>query len=158
MLESGPAKKLVITVNEADRWHGRSVTNALLELFRNRGLAGATVTRAIAGFTGHGAIRTVNLMDGAMPLPVRVEVVDTQEAVERVLPDVFDIVERHQVERDGAAAERLREQAFLTTIAEMGSRLMARELEPQPKKMPPKSFAIQIRSPRPSSSRTIQGG
>ena len=71
---------------------------------------------------------------------------------------VFDIVERHQVERDGAAAERLREQAFLTTIADMGSRLMARELEPAAKKMPKKNFAFQITFPSPSSSRTIQGG
>jgi len=98
MLKAGPAKKLIITVNEADRWHGRSVYNALLELFRHRGLAGATVSRAIAGFTGRGSIQTINLMDGAMPLPIRIEVVDTGEAIDRVLPDVYDIVERGLVE------------------------------------------------------------
>lgn len=98
MLKAGPAKKLIVTVNEADRWHGRSVYNALLELFRHRGLAGATVSRAIAGFTGRGAIQTINLMDGAMPLPVRIEVVDTPEAIDRVLADVYDIVERGLVE------------------------------------------------------------
>jgi len=98
MLKAGPAKKLIITVNEADRWHGRSVYNALLELFRHRGLAGATVSRAIAGFMGRGSIQTINLMDGAMPLPIRIEVVDTGEAIDRVLPDVYDIVERGLVE------------------------------------------------------------
>jgi hypothetical protein len=30
MLKPGPAKKLIVTVNETDRWHGRSVCNALL--------------------------------------------------------------------------------------------------------------------------------
>src|SRR5450759_2155041 len=98
MLKAGPAKKLIVTVNEADRWHGRNLYNALLELFRHRGLAGATVSRGIAGFTGRGAIQTINLMDGAMPLPVRIEVVDTPEAIDRVLADVYDMVERGLVE------------------------------------------------------------
>ncbi len=98
MLTSGPAKKLTITVNEADRWHGKAVHDALLELFQHKGLAGATVSRAIAGFTGRGAIRTVHLMDLAAQLPVRIEVVDTAAAIERVLPDVYDIVERGLVE------------------------------------------------------------
>ena len=98
MLHPGPAKKLIITVNEADRWRGQSVYNALLVLFRHRGLAGATVSRALAGFTGRGTIQTIDRMDGAMPLPVRIEVVDTPEAIERVLADVYDIVEKGLVE------------------------------------------------------------
>lgn len=98
MLQPGPAKKLVITVNESDRRHGTSVYNALLDLFRHKGLAGATVSRAIAGFTGRGAIRSVNVLDLSADLPVRIEVVDSAEAIERVLPDVYDIVERGLVE------------------------------------------------------------
>ncbi len=98
MLKPGPARKLIITVNEADRRHGKSVYNALLFLFRHKGLAGATVSRAIAGFAGHGAIQTVNLVDLGAELPVRIEVVDTPEAIDRVLPDVYDIVERGLVE------------------------------------------------------------
>lgn len=98
MLRPGPAKKLIVTVNEADRWHGRSVYNALLELFRHKGLAGATVSRGIAGFTGRGAIQSINILDLSAALPVRIEVVDSPEAIDRVLPDVFDIVERGLVE------------------------------------------------------------
>lgn len=98
MLTPGPARKLVVTVNESDRWHGRPVHNALLELFRRKGLAGATVSRGLAGFTGRGAIRTIDLVDAAQPLPVRIEVVDAPDAIERVLPDVYDIVERGLVE------------------------------------------------------------
>jgi PII-like signaling protein len=99
VLSPGPARKLVVTVNEADRWHGRSVYNALLELFRHKGLSGATVSRGIAGFTGRGAaIKTVSLVDLSASLPVRIEVVDTPEAIDRVLPDVYDMVERGLVE------------------------------------------------------------
>ena len=98
MLERGPAKRLIITVNEAARWHGRSVYNALLELFRHKGLAGATVSRGIAGFTGHGMIHTINIVDLSSDLPVRIEVVDSAEAIERVLPDVYDMVEKGLIE------------------------------------------------------------
>jgi PII-like signaling protein len=98
MLKSGPARKLIVTVSETDRWHGRPVYNVLLELFRHAGLAGATVSRGIAGFTGRGTIQTINVLDLSAALPVRIEVVDTPDAIDRVLPDVFDIVERGLVE------------------------------------------------------------
>lgn len=98
MLERGPAKRLIITINEASRWHGRSLYNALLELFQHKGLAGATVSRGIAGFTGRGAIHTINIVDLSTDLPVRIEIVDTPEAIDRVLSDVFDMVDKGLVE------------------------------------------------------------
>ncbi len=98
MLERGPAKRLIVTVNEAARWHGRSLYNALLELFQHKGLAGATVSRGIAGFTGHGAIHTINVVDLSSDLPVRIEIVDSAEAIDRVLADVYDMVEKGLVE------------------------------------------------------------
>ncbi|HUJ15655.1 MAG TPA: DUF190 domain-containing protein [Thermoanaerobaculia bacterium] len=98
MLKPGPARKLIITVNESARWHGRSVYNALLELFQHKGLAGATVSRGIAGFTGHGTIQTINILDLASSMPVRIEIVDNPEAIDRVLPDVYDIVDKGLVE------------------------------------------------------------
>ncbi|HEY3052801.1 MAG TPA: DUF190 domain-containing protein [Thermoanaerobaculia bacterium] len=98
MLERGPAKRLIVTVNEAARWHGRSLYNALLELFQHRGLAGATVSRGIAGFTGRGTIRTINIVDLSSDLPVRIEIVDSAEAIERVLPDVYDMIDKGLVE------------------------------------------------------------
>jgi len=98
MLKPGPAKRLIIFVNESTRWHGRAAYLALLDLFRHRGLAGATVTRGIAGYTGHGAVSSIDHMEFASALPVRIEVTDAPEAIERVLPDVYDIVEHGLVE------------------------------------------------------------
>lgn len=98
LLKPGPAKKLIVTVNESARWHGRSVYNALLELFQHKGLAGATVSRGIAGFTGHGTIQTINILDLSSSLPVRIEIVDTPEAIDRVLPDVYDMIDKGLVE------------------------------------------------------------
>ncbi len=98
MLKPGPAKRLTVTIDETARWHGRSAYNALLELFHHKRLAGATVSRGIAGFTGRGMIRTINLVELAYHLPVRIEVVDAAEAIDRVLPDVYDMVEKGLVD------------------------------------------------------------
>jgi PII-like signaling protein len=125
MLKPGPARKLVVTVNESDRRHGKATYNVLLELFRKKGLAGATVSRAIAGFTGDGAIQTIDVLDLSASLPVRIEVVDTPEQIERVLPDVYDIVERGVVEvqdtrvvkfSDGRPAEAVRQEDVMRLV------------------------------------------
>lgn len=98
MLEKGPAKRLTITVSESAHWHGRTLYSALLELFHHRGMAGANVFRAIAGFAGHGIIHTMNIVDLSSDLPVRVEVVDAAEVIDRILPDVYDMVEHGLIE------------------------------------------------------------
>jgi PII-like signaling protein len=94
----GPAKRLTIFINESARWHGRAAYMALLDLFRHRGLAGATVTRGIAGYTGHGAVSSIDHVELASALPVRIEVTDSAETIERVLADVYDIVDKGLVE------------------------------------------------------------
>jgi PII-like signaling protein len=98
MLERGPAKKLIVTVFEDDRWHGQPVYNALLALLRHHGFPEAIVTRGLAGYRGGGHVHTANIVDLSAALPVRVEAVGSAEAVDRVLPDVYDIVERGLVE------------------------------------------------------------
>lgn len=102
-----PARKLIVTVDESARWHGRTLFHALLDLFRHRGLAGATATRVLAGFSEGGPVRVADRMDGAMPVPVRVEAIGTPEEIERVLPDVYDLVERGLVEVQDTLAVRL---------------------------------------------------
>ncbi len=124
MLERGPAKRLIVTVNETARWHGRSLYNALLELFQHRGLAGATVSRGIAGFTGRGAIHTINIADLATDLPVRIEIVDTAEAVDRVLPDVYDMVDKGLVEvQDTTVIKHARGESPEESGAKQGERM-----------------------------------
>jgi PII-like signaling protein len=93
-----PAKKLVVTVFEDDRWHGQPVYRALIELFRKRGLPQANVFRGLSGYRGHGRVHTADHVELAAPLPVRVEVLGPPEAIDRVLPDVYDVVERGSVE------------------------------------------------------------
>ena len=94
----GPAKRLTIFINESPRWHGRAAYMALLDLFQHRGIAGATVTRGIAGYTGRGKVSSIDHVEFASALPVRIEVTDAADKIERVLADVYDIVDVGLVE------------------------------------------------------------
>ena len=77
-----------IFVRESDRWEHRPLHAALLELFRTRGLAGATVLRAVAGFGANSVVHTANILRLSADLPLVIEVVDSQERLDSVLPEV----------------------------------------------------------------------
>jgi len=77
-----------IFIGESDRWEHRPLHASLLELFRSRGLAGATVLRAVAGFGPDSVVHTANILRLSADLPVVIEVIDSQEHVDSVLPDV----------------------------------------------------------------------
>jgi PII-like signaling protein len=79
---------LRIFIGESDRWERRPLHAVLLELFRRAGLAGATVLKGVAGFGAHSVIHTASLERLSADLPLVIEVVDSQEHLDAVLPDV----------------------------------------------------------------------
>jgi PII-like signaling protein len=81
-----------IFLGEDDRWHGQLLHLALLERFRREGLAGATVFRGIAGFGAHSVVHSTHILRLSEDLPIVVEMVDTPEHIERVLPIVDEMV------------------------------------------------------------------
>lgn len=98
MLQRGPAKKLVIYVSPEARYRGAPVQDRLLEFFREHGCAGATVTQGIAGFGPHGTIRRRVPSALRERAPVRVEVVESAEKIQRLLPFVYDMVDEGLIE------------------------------------------------------------
>jgi uncharacterized protein len=77
-----------IFIGQTDRWERKPLYVALLELFRSKGLAGATVIRGVAGFGPDSIIHEAHLLRLSQDLPIVIEVVDTQEHVDGVLPEV----------------------------------------------------------------------
>jgi len=80
-----------IFLGESDHCHtgphkGKPLYEALLLTLREEGCAGATVVRAIAGFGPSATIHTGKVLRLSTDLPVIVEVVDTEESLQRVLP------------------------------------------------------------------------
>jgi PII-like signaling protein len=77
-----------IFIGEADRWERRPLYMALIELFRQKGLAGATALRGVAGFGPDSIIHQAGLLRLSADLPVVIEVVDTLEHLDGVLPEI----------------------------------------------------------------------
>ncbi len=102
-----PAKKVVVTLPESLRRHGRPVYMGLLELFQRRGLSGATASRALAGFTSGGRVASADHVELGEPLPIRVEAVGTAADIAALLPDVYDLVDDGMVELQDVMAVRL---------------------------------------------------
>ena len=82
-----------IFFGESDKWHHQPLDTALLERLRREGFAGATVFRGVAGFGANSVIHTSHLLELSSDLPVVVEVVDTEEQVERLLPILDEMVD-----------------------------------------------------------------
>ena len=75
-----------IFIGESDRWHHRSLTDALVELFRKEGFAGATVLHGTQGFGAHSTIHKDTILRLSSDLPVVIEVVDNEEKIREILP------------------------------------------------------------------------
>jgi PII-like signaling protein len=81
-----------IFIGESDRWHHRPLTDALLERLRKEGFAGATVFQGIAGFGARSVLHTAHLLRLSEDLPIVIEVVDTAEHVDRLIPILDEMV------------------------------------------------------------------
>lgn len=85
----GEGKLLRIFIGESDRFEGRPLYQALVEKARAEGLAGATVLRGIEGFGASSHLHTSRILRLSEDLPIVVEIVDTGENIDRVMP-AFD--------------------------------------------------------------------
>lgn len=89
---TGEQMMVRIFFGESEKWKHQPLEVALLERLRREGFAGATVFRGIAGFGANSIIHTTHLLELSADLPVVVEVVDTEEQIERLLPILDEMV------------------------------------------------------------------
>jgi PII-like signaling protein len=94
MVRKGPAKKLTVYVDESDKYKGRPVYEILMDLFYKQKIAGVSVFRGVAGYGSDGVFHTSKMLELSTALPVKLEVVDSEEMISKVLPLIIDIVER----------------------------------------------------------------
>jgi hypothetical protein len=81
-----------IFIGESDKYHGRPLYEALLARFRERGLAGATVLRGVAGFGASSVVHTEKVLRLSLDLPIIIEIVETEDAIQRILPDLDEMI------------------------------------------------------------------
>lgn len=84
---------LRIFIGESDKFRHIPLYEALVELFRKEGLAGATVLRGVAGFGAHSMYHTDRLLRLSSDLPMVLEVVDGRDRIEALLPRVEEMMD-----------------------------------------------------------------
>lgn len=75
-----------IFIGEGDRSGHKPLYEALLELLKSEGIAGATVLRGVCGFGSNRVCHTQKLLDLSADLPLVVEVIDSREKLDAVMP------------------------------------------------------------------------
>lgn len=92
MKVEGEGKLLRVFIGESDIWHGRPLYEEIVKRVRAEGLAGATVLRGIEGFGADSRLHTSRILRLSEDLPVVIEIVDTAEQIERVVPILDEMV------------------------------------------------------------------
>jgi PII-like signaling protein len=88
----GQGLLLRMYIGESDQWHGKPLYQAIVELARERGLAGATVLRGIEGFGATSHIHTSRILRLSEDLPVLIEIVDQEDRLRSILPELDAMV------------------------------------------------------------------
>jgi PII-like signaling protein len=88
----GPAMLARIYIGDADRHHGAPLYEAIVAFLREHGVAGATVFRGIEGFGARAHLHTTRILRLSEDLPILIEVVDEEDRLRRLLPEIDAMV------------------------------------------------------------------
>lgn len=81
-----------IHIGESDKWHGKPLHEAIVEILRKEGFSGATVLRGVAGFGGSSIVHTDKILRLSQDLPIVVEAVEAAEKIEALLPRLDEMI------------------------------------------------------------------
>ncbi len=87
-LISGKQCLMRIFIGESDRCQRHPLSEALVDLFKKNGFAGVTVLRGVAGFGAHSVYHTHKLLELSTDLPIILEVVESRELIDRLMPEI----------------------------------------------------------------------
>jgi uncharacterized protein len=91
MAEPRKAVQVSVYLDEADQWRHRPLHLEMLKYLREREVAGATVLHTVAGFTGHGRVKTSSLVDAGGKLPLLLTFIDTEEHATEILQHIREM-------------------------------------------------------------------
>lgn len=86
------AQLLRIFIGEGDKHHGRPLHEAIVQLARARGLAGATVLHGIMGFGAASRVHTAKILRLSEDLPIVIEIVDKPDRIAAFLPEIDPLI------------------------------------------------------------------
>jgi hypothetical protein len=94
----GPAKKLTIYIDETDKHGGKPVYEVLLDILYKHRISGASVFRGVAGYGSDGIFHTSKMLELSTSLPVKIEIIDAEDTISRVLPEIERVVGKGLIE------------------------------------------------------------
>ncbi len=92
MKRSENGQLLRVFIGESDVWQGEPLYRTIVLKARALGLAGATVLRGPMGFGANSRMHTAKLLELSTDLPIVIEVVDSPEKLQSLLPFLDETV------------------------------------------------------------------
>ena len=89
---TGERTLMRIHIGERDKFQGKPLYRAIVELLRERHFAGATVLRAIIGFGASARVRASGVELLSLDLPIVIECVESEERIQEVLPVLDEMI------------------------------------------------------------------
>ena len=86
MQHSQAGQQVRIFIGESDVWQGEPLYRAIVHKARDLELANATVLRGTLGFGAHRHVHSSQLLEVSTGLPLVVEIVDSAERIQSLLP------------------------------------------------------------------------
>lgn len=108
MALSEAGQLLRIFVGESDQWQGEPLARAIVHRAHELGLAGATVLHGSMGFGAHSRLHTSRLLELSTDLPVVVEIVDSGEKIQLLLPFLDEAVQEGLITLEAVTVIRYR--------------------------------------------------
>lgn len=83
---------LRIFIGESDKYKGKPLYEAITQRARELHIAGVTVIRGILGYGVDSKMHKAKLLDLSEDLPIIIEIVDSQENIDKILPFLDETV------------------------------------------------------------------
>ena len=88
----GHQKRLTIFVGESDHHGHTPLATEIVQRAHRAGLAGASVFRGVEGYGASNHIHTTRILSLSDDLPIAIIIVDTEEAIQRFVPELDDLI------------------------------------------------------------------
>ncbi len=119
LLRQGKAQLLTIYLGESDRWDDKPLYVAITQLLREQGCAGATVTRAIAGYGVGSRLHEQHIWRLSSDAPIIITVIDQPARLARMIPAMQEMMRGGLMtlqDVDVLKYTHARQQGVLTTL------------------------------------------
>jgi uncharacterized protein len=82
-----------IHIGESDKWRGKPLYEAIVEMLRKEQFSGVTVLRGVAGYGGSSIYHTDKLLRMSQDLPIVLEIIENADRIEKILPTLDEMVD-----------------------------------------------------------------